>query len=597
MDDDQQQKRPGAIPGQAGLKWDFDLTLPILAALIIVLGWFMVVNYERALREGATKAFETTQLEIVRAAARSAEVYAASRLGEKHPPAEVEREILKLFIAPIRLLENGDAWMYAPDHVIYDESSDFPQEYRGKSMAEIFASQSKRGASHFGVMAADVAAGREGVGWYVWLPEKGPEIAAWTPMRIGDAVWTIGLSTPLSEILIATGVEEQSRNAIGMMAFITIGGLGLAFTSTRNIIRRRRAEVELAEANKDLEARVERGAKELAAKTRALIEAHLREKIQEKEAQIAYASGLIESAGEYLHHFGNSLTSLETLILKDAKVLASMDQYAKALETIRLAHQAALETPGLEDQTLEFLDLFEEALTRRALPRLKDNAAAMMELKNRMIASIDNQRQDFERMRPKDYYVRGLFLAKILANMAEERRQPGETAHVAVKTELAPDVTVNARKHPLIHGLGALIDICAAAARKGRAGTPEVLIRLENAAEAPYKARITISDNGGAEDGLSRPLTGNGDGPVGRAVYGFMNFVNENNGKLQTPAKEEGMAARFVILLGDAPEIGADDSATPEPAPAIETGTLSVNRIGPNGPESPDGRGGGEGLS
>jgi len=558
MDDDQLASQSRTAKPEGWLKWDFDLTLPILAALIIVLGWFMVVNYERALREGAARAFETTQLEIVRAAARSAGVYAAERLREKSPPEEVEREILRLFIAPIHLLDQGDAWMYAPDHVIYDESSDFPESYRGKSMGEIFGLQGSRGASHYETMTEDVSAGREGSGWYVWLPEKGPEIAAWTPIKIGQNVWTVGLSTPLSEILKATGVEEQSRNAIGMMAFITIGGLGLAFTSTRNIIRRRKAEIELAEANRDLEERVRRGARELAAKNRALIEARLREKIQEKEAQIAYASGLIESAGEYLHHFGNSLTSLETLILKDAKALASMEQYAKALDTIRMAHLAAMEHPEADDQTVEFLDLFEEALTRRALPRLKENADAMMELKTRMIAAIDGQRQDFENMRPKDYFVRELDLSKIVDDIAEERREACEKTGAVLTAEVAPGVAVTSRKHPLIHGLGALVDLALGAARRAHAEKPAVLVRLEPA-PAPYKARVTVSDNGEA-DGTERPLSEiMGSGPTGRAASGFMHFVNENNGKLVLPQKGPGMSVRFEALIGDARENGADD--------------------------------------
>ena len=37
------------------------------------------------------------------------------------------------------------------------------------------------GASHFEDMAEAVMNSQEGVGWYIWLPDKGREIAAWTP--------------------------------------------------------------------------------------------------------------------------------------------------------------------------------------------------------------------------------------------------------------------------------------------------------------------------------------------------------------------------------------------------------------------------------
>ena len=531
------------------LNWEFDLTLPIVAVLIIVLGWFMVINYERALREGAIKAFETTQLEIVRAAARSAMAYAGAKTAPGRAATDVEQEILKLFIAPVHLLNQGDAWMYAPDHVIFDQSSDFPDSYRGKSMEEIFRLQEKHGASHFKSMIEDVAAGREGGGWYVWQPDKGPEIAAWTPVIIGDRLWTIGLSTPLSEILAATGVAEQSRNAIAMMVLISIGGLGLAFTSTRNIIERRKAEVDLAEANADLEEKVKRGARELAAKSQALMESRLREKIKEKEAQIAYASGLIQSAGEYLHHFGNSLSGLEALLLKVRTVLDSTSRYSTALATIREAHDEALANSGGMDRTRQYLDLFEEALMRRAVPRLRENVEAMMELKERMIASIESQRKAFERMTNGERYVQPVDLKEILGNIVSERRSAYKDMNVLLETDIKETVSVITRKHPVIHGLNALIDLAAASARRENPTAARVMISLRPAKTEHGGAVIVITDNGrGEKSGPPDDKAGAWQGNPASILHGFMNFLNENNGKLTVAANRDG--GEYVVELG-----------------------------------------------
>ncbi len=120
---------------------------------------------------------------------------------------EIEQEILKEFIEPIKLLENGDAWIYNRDYVIFDKSSDFPEQYIGKSMREIFEMQKEKGAYHYEELTKGVENATEGKGWYVWLPEKGKEIVAWTSFEFNGKTWTLGLSTPESEILDHAGFD------------------------------------------------------------------------------------------------------------------------------------------------------------------------------------------------------------------------------------------------------------------------------------------------------------------------------------------------------------------------------------------------------
>ena len=214
------------------------ITLFFVMTLILGAGWYTVLHQTQVLTETNIAAYQQTELEIVRAVARDVEQYVLHEI-EVHGHtdiSELEQEIFDRFIAPIHLLENGDAWIYAPDYVVFDLSEDFPDEYRGKSMAEIFEIQEAKGASHFDEMTADIREAREGVGWYVWLPEKGKEIAAWTPVRVGEYVWIIGLSTPLPEILESTGATEQIRTlniamAIGtavILLILLMWGIGVA---------------------------------------------------------------------------------------------------------------------------------------------------------------------------------------------------------------------------------------------------------------------------------------------------------------------------------------------------------------------------------
>ena len=210
--------------------WFFQYAATPMAVMVfIALGWYTVCHQAKALTETSVAAYQQTELEIVRSAARSVELYISHEFEARRRTdvAEFEQEIFGKFIAPIHLLENGDAWIYAPDHVVFDLSEDFPDEYFGKSMAEIFEMQEVNGASHFDEMVADITEAREGVGWYVWLPEKGKEIAAWTPARAGEYVWVIGLSTPLSEILESTGAAGEIQMVFIRMWGTTILMLGV----------------------------------------------------------------------------------------------------------------------------------------------------------------------------------------------------------------------------------------------------------------------------------------------------------------------------------------------------------------------------------
>ena len=197
--------------------------IPAVVAMLLVAGAVMVHNQYKAAIQSQIIAYQQTELEIVRVVARSIEAYVQVQVGtlKRTDIAQIEEEIFTQFIAPIHLLEKGDAWIYAPDHVVFDPSSDFPTEYRGKSMAEIFILQSPHGAHNYEAMTEAVMTGKEGVGSYIWLPDKGEEIAAWTPVRVNNLVWTVGISTPLPEIIAASGIDDQ--NQLSIIGLIVVG--------------------------------------------------------------------------------------------------------------------------------------------------------------------------------------------------------------------------------------------------------------------------------------------------------------------------------------------------------------------------------------
>lgn len=223
--------------------------LIILPVILVLFGWYSVVVESRSLEEAAIRTYQDAQLEVVRNAGRAAEIYIARELELRGSEAihEVEVEVLNNFVKPIKIGQIGDAWIYSPEYVVFDESEDFPAEYIGKSMAEIFEIQKQHGAWHYEEMAAAVALAREGTGWYVWEPDKareftpwyefltndsGREIAAWTPIVVfpgtdKELTWVIGMSAMLPEIMNSNGSYERVEQAIYTMSFVTLVVLGL----------------------------------------------------------------------------------------------------------------------------------------------------------------------------------------------------------------------------------------------------------------------------------------------------------------------------------------------------------------------------------
>jgi two-component system cell cycle sensor histidine kinase/response regulator CckA len=111
-----------------------NIMLPGAVILLIALGWTIVLRQIEILTQTTIAAYQQTELEIVRALARNVKSYVHDQV-EAHGRTDItqiEQDIFERFIAPVHLLNNGDAWIYAPDHVVFDLSSDFPEAYRGK---------------------------------------------------------------------------------------------------------------------------------------------------------------------------------------------------------------------------------------------------------------------------------------------------------------------------------------------------------------------------------------------------------------------------------------------------------------------------------
>ncbi len=142
------------------------------AARLIVFSLFMIsllmslnvcYNYFKQKRL-VIDSFIGVQRLLLEQAVRSSDVWFKKRIEEKGSAIdEIEQEIFTNFVEPIHLLENGDAWIYNKDYVIFDKSSDFPESNKGKSIRQIFEIQKELGAFHYDdlVRGVETAGGRD----------------------------------------------------------------------------------------------------------------------------------------------------------------------------------------------------------------------------------------------------------------------------------------------------------------------------------------------------------------------------------------------------------------------------------------------------
>ena len=196
----------------------------IFGIAILGVGWHYTSEQADALIETNIVVYQQVELELARVAAHNFGGYIQNQ--DERDKALLMQDAYENIVFPISLLENGYAWVYSPDYAVFRHEDLSPLGFSDKTIHEIFEMQRVNGASHFNEVAASITEASEGVGWYVWQAKRGKEITAWAPIQIGDDVWVIGVSTPLSEILEMSGTAGQidtMRKMAGMGTVLFLG--------------------------------------------------------------------------------------------------------------------------------------------------------------------------------------------------------------------------------------------------------------------------------------------------------------------------------------------------------------------------------------
>jgi hypothetical protein len=198
--------------------------------------------------------------------------------------------------------------------------------------------------------------------------------------------------------------------------------MGLVWLAVRDARRRRTAEAELERLNAELARRVELRTATLRVRTRELHDSRLRERLREKESEVAFQAGQVQAAGAYLHGVGNALSALEVELLRLTKTLDQARRVEDVFDTLAKSLEA-----GNRQETDRLLAALREVVLVRGFERLTGSLAALTDIKIRMADELERRRGEFERSGPPTPYLQtfrvDLELAAVLDAPAPGRGQ------------------------------------------------------------------------------------------------------------------------------------------------------------------------------
>ena len=278
-------------------------------------------------------------------------------------------------------------------------------------------------------------------------------------------------------------------------------------------------------------------ADELDERSRALVETEVRAKMHEKEAELAYARGMFEAAGGYLHNVGNSITRLDSSLLDLDSIVRSTEQYPVVFDRL-----AAASDPDM-------LARFRAVLVDRTVPRLRDSTAEIRRIKDIIQQTIRHQQQSFrdarEAMIPEAFDL----VALVREAAAGISLPPGGPT---LSLNLPERAEITHHRSQLYNGVVNVIKNGVEACEGHADG--HVRIDVE---PLPEGARVTVTDNGcGVQNehrervmsaGFTTKPQGNGFG-----LHSFAVFLSANRGRVTLSSPGPGQGATATIEVQNA---------------------------------------------
>jgi C4-dicarboxylate-specific signal transduction histidine kinase len=280
-------------------------------------------------------------------------------------------------------------------------------------------------------------------------------------------------------------------------------------------------------------------ARELDVRSTELVKTKVQASLQEKEAELAYAKGLCESASGYLHNVGNSITRLNSSLMDLDEIVRSSNQYPAVFQKLK---------GGNAPDTLQ---RFEEVLLNKVVPRLQKSTRDIYQIKEHIQQTIKFQLDTF--MAPGNRHSAIEFnlsdlIQQVDLEMGSEVRKQG----IELIMDVALGVKLRNHRNQIYHGVVNLIKNAKEAIGGGRNnGKIQVSLAWEK-----DKAILSVKDNGEgiAPENMDKIMTAGfttkPDGH-GLGLHSLAVFLTANAGKLSVSSPGVGQGAQITMEVGN----------------------------------------------
>ena len=297
---------------------------------------------------------------------------------------------------------------------------------------------------------------------------------------------------------------------------------------------------------------------ELDVRTKEYVESQLREKMREKDAEIAYKAGLFESASSYLHNIGNTLTMIEGKILSLLDVKKALEKSGLGIKKANTMVEKSDANTQQKEEIGTFLSLFGKALTEDVTEEIQDIANDIKNINNQATISINHQQDLFNANTDmKQNYTQKFDVTSMLEELVAQYRITFNKKGVYLNLDSERNLIINSVKFQFQEGLSnALKNALESILANSTQEKGETFIR---AFTLGNRVIIDISDNGlGIKEqdrpkllksGFTTKVNGHGLG-----LHSFNNFLNSHNGKLSLRSDGYLKGATLHIEIGDTHE-------------------------------------------
>jgi len=275
---------------------------------------------------------------------------------------------------------------------------------------------------------------------------------------------------------------------------------------------------------------------ELERRSHELVEVQVQNKLAEKDAELAYAKGLFESASGYLHNVGNAITRLGSNLMDLDSVLQSTEQYPQVFEKIRAGNSP------------EVLNRFEEVLVNRTVPRIRSCFLSITKIKESIQQTIAYQQAAFLKKQSIPD-AEEFILSDALQQLCVSYADFSHGLDVSIRAEIPSGIALRHHRLPLMQGFENILKNAIEACERG--GRVDISCTMEG-----EKRIIHIKDDGCgvAPEDLAKILQGGFTTKTaghGLGLHTFAVFLSAQNGLLNVYSEGKGKGTIMTIEVGN----------------------------------------------